>query len=74
MNIEKAKSWVRIWVTSAFAAAFIAGFIWLDKIPPEAFIGVAVFVITWWFKDQSEKKKDEQIAELTNRIAAINGK
>ena len=72
--MKKAKAWVRIIVTVAFAAAFILGFLWNKEIPSEAFVALATAVIIWWFKDRSDAKKDVQVQELTKKILELKRK
>jgi len=54
------KNNIRELLAAMFAAAFIT-FTGMRVIPPEAFVGVAVAVVMWYFE---EKSKDRLIQEI----------
>ena len=48
--------WVRAVISLIFALGITIGF-FLDKLPPEAFIGLAGVAIAWWYRSRDEEKK-----------------
>ena len=61
--MEKIKELTQPILSWLFGIAFIVGF-FLGKIPSEAFVGVAVTVVLYWFKTKDEEKLHKRIREL----------
>lgn len=51
----KGAGWVRPTIALMAMGGVLAGF-FMDKLPAEAFIGIASVAITWWFKSRDETK------------------
>lgn len=47
--------WVRPLISIIALVSLTAGF-FLGKVSDDAFIGVAVFVVTWWYKSRDDEK------------------
>jgi len=58
MIIQLIRASVRPLVTLAFSAAIIVGFV-MKLISPEAFVGIALLVIKYWFDDKPDDKPAE---------------
>jgi len=56
MYIEIFRSLVRPVATLAIVAAIIAGF-FMGLVAPEAFMGVAILIVKYWFDAPDEVKK-----------------
>lgn len=57
------KNNVRELLAAMFAAAFII-FTGMKLIPPEAFVGVAVAVVMWYFEEKSKQSLRDEIMRL----------
>lgn len=57
------KNNVRELISAMFAAAFIT-FTGMQIIPIEAFVGVAVAVVMWYFEEKSKDRLREELKQL----------
>lgn len=62
---EKFNQLVRAIVVLALVAGLIYGFVVTKVVSTESFLIVASIAITWWFKNEDEKKKADVKASPT---------
>lgn len=71
---ERANSVVRHIVTLLFAGAIVWGFLILNIVSTDAFMGIAGMVIAWWFRSRDEDKQQKAIAATVEAVRTNGGK